>query len=178
MSFVLEARMDAIKRLSNEKRMRIEDNLENAKEKIERFSYKFTPGQYADWVHIINFYQMKLALDDLASEVPADSSSKMDNALEAVRLYHTSRQLRLPRIIASKEVKPDSPYVRTEIFTPCENCYPANDISGGAMLATLMKPLRPGEEHVGMPMIVHAQEYPEGALPPSVKAQADEDLYA
>ena len=80
--------MDAIKRLSNEKRIRIEDNLENAKEKIERFSYKFTPGQYADWVHIINFYQMKLALDDLAS--PADSSSKVDNALEAVRQYYTS----------------------------------------------------------------------------------------
>ena len=170
--------MDAIKRLSNEKRIRIEDNLENAKEKIDRFSHKFTPGQYADWVHIINFYQMKLALDDLASEVPADSSSKVNNALEAVRQYYTSRQLRLPRVLASKEVKPDSPYVRTEIFTPCENCYPANDISGGAILATLLKPLRPGEEHIGMPMIVHAG----GALPPvdepSIEGQADEDLYA
>ena len=168
--------MDAIKRLSNEMRIRIEDNLDNAKEKIERFSYKFTPGQYADWVHIINFYQMKLALDDLAS--PADSSSKVDNALEAVRQYHTSRQLRRPRLPPTKEVQPDSPYVRTEIFTPCENCCPTNDISGGAMLATLLKPLRPGEEHIGMPMIVYAQEYPSGALPPSVEGPADEDLYA
>jgi len=168
--------MDPIKRLSNEKRIRIEDNLENAKEKIERFSYKFTPGQYADWVHIINFYQMKLALDDLAS--PADSSSKVDNALEAVRQYYTSRQLRRPPLLASKEVQPDSSYVRTEIFTPCENCYPANDISGGAVLATLLKQLRPGEEHIGMPMIVHAS----GALPPvdepSIEGPADEDLYA
>jgi hypothetical protein len=174
MSFVLEARMDAIKRLSNEKRIRIEENLENAKEKIERFSYKFTPGQYADWTHIVNFYQMKLALDDLASETPADSS-KVDNALEAVRQYHISRQLRRPPLLASK---PESPYVRTEIFTPCENCFLANDISGGAVLATRMKPLRPGEEYVGQPMIVHAQEYPSGALPPSVEGPVDMDLYA
>ena len=119
---------------------------------------------------------MKLALDDLAS--PADSSSRVDNALEAVRQYHTSRQLRRPRLLPLKEVQPDSPYVRTEIFTPCENCFPDNDISGGAMLATLLKPLRPGEEHIGMPMIVYAQEYPSGALPPSVEGPADEDLYA
>ena len=160
--------MDGLWRLSNEKRIRIEDNLENAKEKIERFSYKFTPGQYADWVHIINFYQMKLALDDLAS--PADSSSKVDNALEAVRQYHTSRQLRRPRLLPLKEVQPDSPYVSTEIFTPCESCQPVYD-TGGAMLATLM---RPGTEYVSVPMIVHAQELPCGALPPA----DEEDLYA
>jgi hypothetical protein len=46
------------------------------------------------------------------------------------------------------------------------------------MLASLLKPLRPGEEHVGMPMIVYAQENPSGALPPSVEGPADEDLYA
>jgi hypothetical protein len=39
------------------------------------------------------------------------------------------------------------------------------------MLATLMTP---GTEHVGIPMIVHAQEYPSGALAPA----DEEDLYA
>jgi hypothetical protein len=60
--------------------------------------------------------------------------------------------------------------VRTEIFIPHESCQPVYD-AGGAMLATLM---RPGEEHVSVPMIVHAQEYPSGALLPA----DDEDLYA
>ena len=170
--------MDEINRLSNEKRILMENDLKNAKEKIECFSYKFTPGQYADWTHIINFYQMKLALDDIASEVVADGSSKMDNALEAVRQYHISRQLRRPPLLVSRTVRPDSPYVRTEIFTPCENCFLANDISGGVVLATRMKPLRPGEEYVGQPMIVHVQEYATGALPPSVEGPVDMDLYA
>lgn len=205
MSFVVEARMDSIKKLSNEQRIRIENNLTNAIEKIERFGYKFTPDQHADWAHIIKFLQMKLALDDIAvvladnSSGTVDTKSVIDNALEIVRLYYTSLKLRRQRFSPPpyQAKRPDSPYVRTEIFIPCESCQPVHD-TGGAMLATLMLP---DDNHVGVPMIVHPQEhrcsgemvynwrgahfrcdndddpacpkYKPGALPP-----ADEDLYA
>ena len=92
----------------------------------------------------------------------------MDDALETVRLYHASCKRRRVQQIPVK--RPDSPYVRTEIFMPCESCQPVYD-TGGAMLATLM---RPGTEYVSVPMIVHAQELPCGTLLPA----DDEDLYA
>ena len=160
MSFVIEARMDAIKRMSNEKRASTEDDIDYITEKMEHFSRQMTPGQYADWYHILKFRQMQLALDDLATVTLAgvgtlDTKKMMDDALEVIRLYYAScssqyrkKQINMPR-------RPDSPYVRTEIFMPCERCHPVED-TGGAMLATLM---RPDEEYVGQPMIVHAQEH-------------------
>lgn len=173
MSFVIEARMDAIKRMSNEKRASTEDEIDYILEKIERFSHKMTPDQCADWSHMLKFRQMNLALDDLALVALAgvgtlDTKKMMDDALETIRLYYVSCKRRQIQQIHVR--RPDSPYVRTEIFTPCESCQPVND-TGGAMLATLM---RPGAEHVGIPMIVLAQEYPSGALAPA----DDEDLYA
>jgi len=175
MSFVIEARMDAIKRMSNEKRTSTEDEIDYIKEKMERFSRQMTPDQYEDWCHILKFRQMQLALDDLATLVRVgtgtlDTKKMMDDALEAVRLYHASCSMRHreKQIVAPK--RPDSPYVRTEIFIPCESCQPVYD-TGGAMLATLM---RPGTEYVSVPMIVHPQELPCGAPPPA----DDEDLYA
>jgi hypothetical protein len=174
MSFVIEARMDAIKRMSNEKRASTEDEIDYITEKIERFSSKMTPDQYADWFHMLKFRQMQLALDDLASVTLADKQTldtkkMMDDALEAVRLYHVScsTRHREKKVLAKR---PDSPYVRTEIFTPYESCLPVIDTSG-AMLATLMQPFT---EHVGIPMIVHAQEYPSVSVLPA----DDEDLYA
>jgi hypothetical protein len=115
---------------------------------------------------------MQLALDDLASVTQAgvgtlDTKKMMDDALETVRLYHASCKSRPPKILAKR---PDSPYVCTEIFTPCEICQPVND-TVGAMLATL---IRPGTEHVSVPMIVHPQELPCSALP----SADEEDLYA
>jgi hypothetical protein len=173
MSFVIEARMDAIKRMSNEKRASTEDDIDYITEKIERFSGKMTSDQCADWSRLLKFRQMQLALDDLAAVTLAgvgtlDTKKMMDDALETVRLYYTSCKRRRVQQVPVK--RPDSPYVRTEIFTPCESCQPVND-TGGAMLATLM---RPDTEHVSVPMIVHAQEYPSGALLPA----DDEDLYA
>ena len=175
MSFVIEARMDAIKRMSNEKRVSTEDDIDYITEKIERFSGKMTSDQCADWSHLLKFRQMQLALDDLALVALAgvrtlDTKKMMDDALESVRLYHASCKRRRVQQIPVR--RPDSPYVRTEIFTPCEICQPVND-TVGAMLATLM---RPGTENVSVPMIVHAQELPcgEGALAPA----DDEDLYA
>jgi hypothetical protein len=175
MSFVIEARMDAIKRMSNEKRASTEDEIDYITEKMERFSRQMTSDQYEDWCHILKFRQMQLALDDLAAVTLADKQTldtkkMMDDALEAVRLYHAScsRRHRGKQVVAPK--RPDSPYVRTEIFTPCEICQPVHD-TGGAMLATLM---RPGDKHVSVPMIVHA----EGALPPSDEMMDHEDLYA
>jgi len=177
MSFVIEARMDAIKRMSNEKRASTEDEIDYITEKMERFSRQMTSEQYADWCHMLKFRQMQLALDDLAAVTLADKQTldtkkMMDGALEAVRLYHAScsRRRRGKQIVAPK--RPDSPYVRTEIFIPCESCQPVHD-TGGAMLATLM---RPGDKHVSVPMIVHA----EGALPPAASLTTDdeEDLYA
>jgi hypothetical protein len=158
MSFVIEAQMDAIKRMSNEKRASTEDEIDYITEKLERFSRQMTPDQYEDWCHMLKFRQMQLALDDLASVTLAekqtvDTKKMMDDALEAIRLYHASCKRRWVQQIPVK--RPDSPYVRTEIFIPCESCQPAND-TGGAMLATLM---RPGEEHVSIPMIVHPQEH-------------------
>jgi hypothetical protein len=166
--------MDTIKRMSNEKRASTEDEIDYITEKIERFSSKMTPDQYADWFHMLKFRQMQLALDDLASVTLAekqtlDTKKMMDDALEAVRLYHVScsTRHREKKVLAKR---PDSPYVHTEIFTPCESCQPVYDTSG-AMLATL---IRPGDKHVSVPMIVHAQEYPSGAPLPA----DDEDLYA
>ena len=174
MSFVIEARMDAIKRMSNEKRASTEDEIDYITEKLERFSRQMTPDQYEDWSHMLKFRQMQLALDDLASVTLAekqtlDTKKMMDDALEAVRLYHASCSIRHrdKKVLAKR---PDSPYVRTEIFTPCESCQPVCDTSG-AMLATLMQP---GDKHVSVPMIVPAQEYPSGALP----SADEEDLYA
>jgi hypothetical protein len=97
-----------------------------------------------------------------------DTKKIMDDALEAIHLYHASCKRRWVQQIPVK--RPDSPYVRTEIFTQCESCQPVYDTSG-AMLATLM---RPGDKHVSVPMIVHAREYPSGALLPA----DEEDLYA
>jgi len=177
MSFVIEARMDAIKQMSNEKRTSTEDEIDYIKEKMERFSRQMTPDQYEDWCHILKFRQMQLALDDLATLVRVgtgtlDTKKMMDDALEAVRLYHASCSIRHreKQIVAPK--RPDSPYVRTEIFTSCESCQPVYD-TGGAILATRM---RPDDKHVGPPMIVHA----EGALPPTATLTTDdeEDLYA
>ena len=174
MSFVIEARMDAIKQMSNEKRISTEDDIDYITEKIERFSRQMTPEQCADWSHLLKFRQMLLALDDLAAVSLAgvgtlDTKKMMDDALETIRLYYAScsKRRRIQQIPAKH---PDSPYVRTEIFTPCESCLPVYD-TGGAMLATLM---RPGTEYVSVPMIVHAQELPCGALLPA----DDEDLYA
>ena len=174
MSFVIEARMDAIKRMSNEKRISTEDDIDYITEKIERFSRQMTPEQCADWSHLLKFRQMLLALDDLAAVSLAgvgtlNTKKMMDDALETIRLYYAScsKRRRIQQIPAKH---PDSPYVRTEIFTPCESCLPVYD-TGGAMLATLM---RPGTEYVSVPMIVHAQELPCGALLPA----DDEDLYA
>ena len=174
MSYVIEARMDAIKRLSNEKRAEYEDAIENIKEKMDLAGRALTPDQYSDWSHMLKFRKMQLALDDLAAVTLAgvgtlDTKKMMDNALETVRLYHASCSMRYrDKTVPPK--RPDSPYVRTEIFTPCESWQPVYDTSG-AMLATLM---RPDDKHVGIPMIVHAQEYLCGALPPA----DDEDLYA
>ena len=175
MSFVIEARMDAIKQMSNEKRGQYEDEIDYITEKMERFSRQMTPDQYEDWSHMLKFRQMQLALDDLASVTLAgvgtlDTKKMMDDALETIRLYHTScsTRRREKQIVAPK--RPDSSYVRTEIFTPCESCQPVHD-TGGAMLATLM---RPDDKHVGIPMIVH----PQGALPPAVELMDHEDLYA
>ena len=173
MSFVIEARMDAIKRMSNEKRASTEDDIDYITEKIERFSGQMTSDQCADWSHLLKFRQMQLALDDLAAVTLAgvgtlNTKKMMDDALETVRLYHASCKRRRIQQIPVK--RPDSPYVRTEIFTPCESCQPVYD-TGGAMLATLM---RPGTEYVSVPMIVHAQELPCGALLPA----DEEDLYA
>ena len=175
MSFVIEARMDAIKRMSNEKRVSTEDEIDYIAEKIECFSRQMTPDQCADWSHMLKFRQMQLALDDLALVSLAgvgtlDTKKMMDDALETIRLYHTScsTRRRQKQIVAPK--RPDSPYVRTEIFTPCESCQPVHD-TGGAMLATLM---RPGDKYVNIPMIVHAED----ALPPAVELMDHEDLYA
>ena len=166
--------MDAIKRMSNEKRISTEDDIDYITEKIERFSRQMTPEQCADWSHLLKFRQMLLALDDLAAVSLAgvgtlNTKKMMDDALETIRLYYAScsKRRRIQQIPAKH---PDSPYVRTEIFTPCESCLPVYD-TGGAMLATLM---RPGTEYVSVPMIVHAQELPCGALLPA----DDEDLYA
>ena len=174
MSFVIEARMDAIKRMSNEKRAITEDEIDYITEKIERFSRQMTSDQYADWSHLLKFRQMQLALDDLAAVTLAgvgtlDTKKMMDDALEAVRLYHASCSMRHrdKKVLAKR---PDSPYVCTEIFTPCESCQPVHDTSG-AMLATLM---RPDTEHVSVPMIVHPQEFPSSSLP----SADEEDLYA
>jgi len=176
MSFVIEARMDAIKRMSNEKRASTEDEIDYIKEKMERFSRQMTPDQYEDWCHILKFRQMQLALDDLAAVTLAekqtlDTKKMMDDALETIRLYHASCSMRR-RIQQIDTRRPDSPYVRTEIFTPCEICQPVHD-TGGAMLATRMLP---GDKHVSVPMIVHV----EGALPPAATLTTDdeEDLYA
>ena len=174
MSFVIEARMDAIKRMSNEKRACFEDEIDYIMEKMERFSRQMTPGQLADWSHMLKFRQMQLALDDLAVVTLAgvgtlDTKKMMDDALETIRLYHASCSMR-HREKQPQPKRPDSPYVRTEIFTPCEICQPVHDTSG-AMLATLM---RPDDKHVGIPMIVH----PQGALPPAVELMDHEDLYA
>jgi len=176
MSFVIEARMDAIKRMSTEKRASTEDEIDYITEKMERFSRQMTSEQYADWCHMLKFRQMQLALDDLAAVTLADKQTldtkkMMDGALEAVRLYHASCSRRR-RIQQIETKRPNSPYVRTEILTPCESCQPVHD-TGGAMLATLM---RPGDKHVSVPMIVHA----EGALPPAASLTTDdeEDLYA
>ena len=203
MSFVVEARMDSIEKLSIAERIRNENNLANAITKIERFGYKFTPDQRADWAHIIKFLQMKLSLDDIAVVLAdnfsrtVETKSMIDNALDMVRLYYTSLQMRRQRFSPPpyQAMRPDSPYVRTEIFIPCESCQPVHD-TGGVMLATRMLP---DDNHVGVPMIVHPQEhhcsgemvydwrqayyrcdnddacpqYKPGALPP-----ADEDLYA
>ena len=49
MSFVIEARMDAITRMSNEKRISTEDDIDYITEKIERFSGQMTSDQCADW---------------------------------------------------------------------------------------------------------------------------------
>jgi len=158
MSFAIEARMDAIRRMSNEKRASTEDEIDYIMEKLECFSRQMTSDQCADWSHMLKFRQMQLALDDLAAVTLAEKQTletkkMMDDALEAIRLYHASCSR---RYLDRKVVKrPDSPYVRTEIFIPCESCQPVND-TGGAMLATLM---RPDEEHVSVPMIVHAQEH-------------------
>lgn len=175
MSFVVEARMDAIKRMSNEKRASTEDEIDYITQKMDRFSRQMTPGQLADWSHMLKFRQMQLALDDLAVVTLAgvgtlDTKKMMDDALETIHLYYTSCSMRHreKQIVAPK--LPDSPYVRTEIFTPCEICQPVYD-TGGAMLATL---IRPGDKHVNIPMIVHA----EGPLPPAVELMDDEDLYA
>ena len=179
MSYVIEARMDAIKRMSNEKRLAYECDIDYITEKIERFSRQMTPGQCADWSHILKFRQMELALDDLAVVTLAqvgtlDTKKLMDDALETIRLYHASCSMRYQQKQIFVPRRPDSPYVRTEIFTPCENWQPFHE-TGGAMLATLM---RPDDKHVGIPMIIHAQEYPfdkgTGALAPA----DDEDLYA
>ena len=173
MSFVIEARMDAITRMSNEKRISTEDDIDYITEKIERFSGQMTSDQCADWSRLLKFRQMQLALDDLAAVTLAcvgtiNTKKMMDDALETVRLYHASCKRRRVQQIPVK--RPDSPYVRTEIFTPCESCQPVHD-TGGAMLATLM---RPDDKHVGIPMIVH----PQGALPPAVELMDHEDLYA
>jgi len=165
--------MDAIKRMSNEKRASTEDEIDYIREKMERFSRQMTPGQCADWSHLLNFRQMELALDDLAAVTLAgvgtlDTKKMMDDALETIRLYYESCKRR--RVPQNPVRRLDSPYVRTEIFTPCEICQPVND-TGGAMLATLM---RSGDKHVSVPMIVHA----EGALPPSDEMMDHEDLYA
>jgi hypothetical protein len=176
MSFVIEARMDAIKQMSNEKRASTKDDVDYITEKIKRFSRQMTPDQCADWSHMLKFRQMQLALDDLSVVTLAgvgtlDTKKMMDDALETVRLYHASCSMRYrDKTVPPK--RPDSPYVRTEIFTPCESYLPVYD-TGGAMLATLMLP---GTEHVSVPMIVHPQELPcgEGALAPA----DDEDLYA
>ena len=173
MSFVIEARMDAIKRMSNEKRAITEDEIDYITEKIERFSGQMTSDQYADWSHLLKFRQMQLALDDLAAVTLAekqtlDTKKMMDDALETIRLYHASCKRRWVQQIPVK--RPDSPYVCTEIFTPCESCQPVYD-NGGAMLATLM---RPGDKHVSVPMIVYPQELPSSYLPPA----DNEDLYA
>jgi len=172
MSFVIEARMDAIKQMSNEQRASTEDAIDYITEKIERFSGQMTSDQYADWSRLLKFRQMQLALDDLAIVTLAgvgtlDTKKMMDDALETVRLYYASCKRRPQKILAKR---PDSPYVRTEIFTPCESCLPVID-TGGAMLATLM---RPDTEHVSVPMIVHLQEYPSV----SVLSADEEDLYA
>lgn len=174
MSFVIEARMDAIKRMSNEKRASTEDEIDYITEKIERFSRQMTSDQCADWSHMLKFRQMQLALDDLASitlaeKQTADTKKMMDDALEAVRLYHASCSMRLrdKKVLAKR---PDSPYVRTDIFTPFESCLPVYDTSG-AILATLM---RPGEEHVSVPMIIYPEEYPSVTVVPA----DNEDLYA
>ena len=172
MSFVIEARMDAIKLMSNEKRASTEDEIDYITEKLERFSRQMTPDQYEDWSHMLKFRQMQLALDDLASVTLAekqtlDTKKMMDDALEVVRLYHASCKRRPQKLLPKR---PDSPYVRTEIFTPCESCQPVCDTSG-AMLATLMQP---DDKHVSVPMIVYPQEYPSGALP----SADEEDLYA
>jgi hypothetical protein len=158
MSFVIEARMDAIKRMTNEKRAQYEDEIDYITEKIERFSRQMTSDQCADWSHLLKFRQMQLALDDLALVALAgvgtlDTKTMMDDALETIRLYHASCKERRVQQIPVR--RPDSPYVCTEIFIPCESCQPVHD-TGGAMLATLM---RPGTEHVGIPMIVHPQEH-------------------
>jgi len=173
MSFVIEARMDAIKQMSNEQRASTEDAIDYIMEKIERFSGQMTSDQCADWSRLLKFRQMQLALDDLAAVTLAgvgtlDTKKMMDDALETVRLYHASCKRRRVQQIPVR--RPDSPYVRTEIFIPCESCQPVNDM-GGAMLATLM---RPNTEHVSVPMIVHAQELPCVAQLPA----DEEDLYA
>ena len=173
MSFVIEVRMDAIKQMSNEQRASTEDAIEYITEKIERFSGQMTSDQCADWSRLLKFRQMQLALDDLAAVTlektqTLDTKKMMDNALETVRLYYTSCKRRRVQQIPVR--RPDSPYVRTEIFIPCESCQPVNDM-GGAMLATLM---RPDTEHVSVPMIVHAQELPCVAQLPA----DEEDLYA
>lgn len=174
MSFVIEARMDAVKPMSNEKRASTEDEIDYITEKIERFSGQMTFNQCADWSHLLKFRQMQLALDNLsvvtlAEKQTLDTKKMMDDALEAVRLYHVSCSIR-PRRMKILPKRPDSPYVRTDIFTPFESCQPVIDTSG-AILATLM---RPGEEHVSVPMIVHAQEYPSVSVVPA----DEEDLYA
>ena len=60
MSFVIEARMDAITRMSNEKRISTEDDIDYITEKIERFSGQMTSDQCADWSHLLKFRQIWL----------------------------------------------------------------------------------------------------------------------
>jgi hypothetical protein len=119
MSFVIEARMDEIKRMSNEQRASTEDAIDYITEKIERFSGKMTSDQCADWSRLLKFRQMQLALDDLALVALAgvgtlDTKKMMDDALETIRLYHAScKEHRVQQIPVRR---PDSPYVCTEIF--------------------------------------------------------------
>ena len=94
MSFVIEARMDAIKRMSNEKRGQYEDEIDYITEKMEHFSRQMTPDQYEDWSHMLKFRQMQLALDDLASVTLAgvgtlDTKKMMDDVLQKTSLQAT-----------------------------------------------------------------------------------------
>lgn len=194
MSYVIEARMDAIKRLSNEKRAEYEDAIENIKEKMDLAGRALTPDQYSDWSHMLKFRQMELALDDLAIFLtdPTMLDTKKDDALEAIRLYHDSCCVRQQRkVVSCLPRRPDSPYVCTEIFTLCENHQSPYD-TDGPMLAQPMI-IHPQEHRCSGERVEHwsgdyircdndddpdcpqynSQRQEDGALPP-----ADEDIYA